>query len=59
MSAIFLAKCPGREREAYGQLREIYLEGPLMRTPTIVTLLRELENTLEIPSDDRLMKREE
>lgn len=56
MAAIYLARCPGREREAYQKLRDLYLESESMHVPTILTLLGKLENTLAIPADARLIK---
>jgi hypothetical protein len=48
------AKCPGREREAYERLRELYLESAANHLPTLLVLLAELEERLEIPLDQRL-----
>ncbi len=56
MAAIQLAQCPGREREAYEKLRALYLASEGNRLPTLLRLLREFENRLEIPPDLRLMK---
>ena len=44
-----LAKCPGREREAYEWLRKLYDEGSHHHLPTLLVTLRELEQKLEIP----------
>ncbi len=53
--AVFeLAKVPGREQEAYEQLTQLYLEGPQQRVPTLLTLLKELEQKLSIPEDSRV-----
>lgn len=49
-----LAKCPGREREAYEELRRLYLEGERQRLPTLVNLLHKLEKELDIPEAERV-----
>ncbi|MCX7869516.1 MAG: hypothetical protein N2322_06140 [Terrimicrobiaceae bacterium] len=53
-AAYELARCPGREREAYERLRRLFLEGERQRLPTLVNLLRSLENKLEIPESERV-----
>jgi hypothetical protein len=53
--AVFeLAKVPGMESEAYEQLKELYLEGPHQRVPTLLTLLKEMEQKLAVPEDLRV-----
>lgn len=54
-AAYKLAECPGREREAYEELRGLYLEGEEQRMPTLITKLGELENLLAIPESERLI----
>lgn len=49
-----LAKCPGREREAYEKLRALWLQGEKQRLPSLINYLREMENKLEIPASDRI-----
>jgi hypothetical protein len=49
-----MAKCPGREREAYHHLRRLYEEGERQRMPSLINLLAEMENTLDIPASDRI-----
>jgi len=49
-----LAKCPGREREAYDLLRRLYEEGEKQRLPTLINLLRELEKKLDVPDAERI-----
>lgn len=49
-----LAKVPGREYDAYDQLRELYNEGDKQRLPTLVRLLHELEEKLHIPAKQRV-----
>lgn len=50
-----MAKCPGREREAYDYLRKLYEEGEKQRLPTLINLLRQMESKLEIPASDRVL----
>lgn len=49
-----LAKCAGREREAYELLRSLYLEGEKNRLPTLTNLVGELEKSLDIPATERV-----
>jgi tetratricopeptide (TPR) repeat protein len=49
-----MAKCPGREREAYEHLRRLYEQGENQRLPSLVNLLREMENKLDIPAEGRV-----
>lgn len=49
-----LAKCAGREREAYELLRALYLAGEQNRLPTLTSLVRELEKSLDIPATERV-----
>ena len=53
-AAYELAQCPGREREAYGQLRRLYDAGEQERLPTLLRRLKELEIRLGIPADQRV-----
>jgi hypothetical protein len=55
-AAIHLARCPGNERLAYDQLRNLWLRGVEERKPTVVTLLKKLEEQLEIPREQRIYK---
>ena len=57
LAAYELAACPGREREAYDQLRAIYLLGEHERLPRVITLINELEAKLDLPSSERLAPR--
>jgi hypothetical protein len=50
-----MAKCPGREREAYNYLRKLYEEGEKQRLPSLINLLRQMENKLDIPASDRVL----
>lgn len=54
MAAYELAKVPGREREAYAQLRSLYLEGEQQRLPNLVRLLGLLEEKLAVPEESRV-----
>jgi hypothetical protein len=49
-----MAKCPGREREAYDYLRKLYEEGEKQRLPSLINLLQQMENKLDIPSNERV-----
>jgi hypothetical protein len=49
-----MAKCPGREREAYEHLRRLYLQGESQRLPSLINLLRDMEKRLDIPQGDRI-----
>lgn len=49
-----MAKCPGREREAYDHLRRLYEQGESQRLPSLINLLREMENKLDISEVDRV-----
>lgn len=55
-AVIQLAYCPGKQREAYAQLRELWFRGQDERKPTVITLIRRLENELQIPSEKRIFK---
>ena len=52
-----LAKCPGREREAYEYLRALYLKGEKQRLPSLVNLLNDMEKRLDIPQAERVESR--
>lgn len=53
-SAYELSYCPGREHEAYEQLRNLYLEGESQRLPALLARLNIIENKLGLPADQRL-----
>jgi len=53
-AAYELAQCPGREREAYAQLRSLYDRGPQERLPTLLRRLKQLEIQLDIPPEKRI-----
>jgi len=53
-AAYELAQSPGREHEAYNQLRALYDSGERERLPTLLRRLKELEITLDIPQDQRI-----
>lgn len=49
-----MAKCPGREREAYEKLRSLWNQGEKQRLPSLINVLREMENKLDIPAGERI-----
>ncbi|MFK5921482.1 MAG: hypothetical protein QM496_04840 [Verrucomicrobiota bacterium] len=50
-----LALCPGKEREAYDYLRELYDQGEKhRRLPSVIASLKELEEKLNIPLIQRI-----
>lgn len=51
-----MAKCPGREKEAYELLKKLYLEGEKQRLPSLINLLQEMEKKLDIPAPERVDK---
>ncbi|MEO6054388.1 MAG: hypothetical protein ABIP97_10270 [Chthoniobacterales bacterium] len=53
-AAYELAECPGKEREAYAKLREIFDEGQLQHLPTLLKKLRDMEKKLDIPENQRI-----
>jgi hypothetical protein len=53
-AAYELAQCPGREREAYTQLRALYDRGEQERLPTLLHRLKGLEIKLDIPPVQRI-----
>jgi len=48
------AKVPGREQEAYRLLRDLYEQGGMMRTPSVLERLRGMESKLGIPREKRV-----
>ncbi len=54
--AIHLARCPGSEKVAYDQLRNLWLRSPEERKPTVITLIKALEKQLDIPEEQRIYK---
>ena len=53
-AAYELAQCPGREREAYRQLRALYDRGEQERLPALLRHLKELETRLDVPPENRV-----
>ena len=49
-----LAKCPGRERDAYEKLRALWVQGEKQRLPSLINLLRDMEIRLDIPAAERI-----
>ena len=56
MAAYELAKVPGHEREAWQRLRALYDMGPQERLPTLEKELKELEEKLGLPPEQRVYK---
>lgn len=54
MGAYELAQVPGREKEAYALLKSIYDEGEKERMPSLIRFLKQLEEKLGIPADQRI-----
>ena len=54
LAAFRLAECPGHEREAYDKLVALYKMGEAERVPTLFTKLRDLEEKLSVPADQRI-----
>ena len=55
-SAYELSQVPGREREAWKRLRELYDMGPQERLPTLEKDLRQMEEKLQLPPEQRVYK---
>lgn len=53
-AAYFLAKCPGKEKEAYEMLLRLYNMGKKEHLPTLLTTLRDLQEKLQIPAEQRI-----
>ncbi len=49
-----LAQCPGHEREAYELLLSLYQRGEDERLPTLLRLLGELQEKLNIPAEQKV-----
>jgi hypothetical protein len=49
-----LSYCPGHEREAYNQLLRLYRMGEKEWLPTLLSRLKSLQETLNIPQDQRV-----
>lgn len=54
MAAYEMAKVPGREREAYDLMKELYREGESQHLPTLIKGLKALEEKLGVPPDQRI-----
>jgi hypothetical protein len=53
-AAYEMAKVPGREREAYDTLMALYRQGKKQQVPSLLAKIRDLENKLNIPADQRI-----
>ena len=49
-----LARCPGNEKEALAFLMECHARGPKWRKPTLITLIKKLEEELNVPQEERI-----
>ena len=49
-----LARCPGHEREAYEKLLALYQKGEQERLPTLLRLLGELQEKLNVPAAQKI-----
>lgn len=49
-----LARCPGHEREAYEKLLALYRMGEDERLPTLLRLLGELQEKLNVPAEQKV-----
>jgi len=50
----FMARCPGREEEAYAYLLDLYREGEHQHLPTLLEEIKKLEEKLDIPYPQRI-----
>ena len=50
----FMARCPGREKEAYAYLMALYREGERQHLPTLIKEIQKLEEKLRIPTPQRI-----
>jgi hypothetical protein len=53
IAAYELAETPGKEKEAYARLKALYDKGEDEHLPTLLRLLGELEEKLNVPAKDR------
>jgi len=53
-AAYELSHCEGREREAYDRLHALYIVSENERLPTLLSRLKHLEITLDVPLDQRI-----
>ncbi|MFV0414965.1 MAG: hypothetical protein ACK5NG_01210 [Chthoniobacterales bacterium] len=49
-----MAKCEGREREAYDLLMKLYNKGEKQHLPSLIKSIQDLEKTLNIPEDQHI-----
>ncbi len=50
----YMARCPGKEKEAYAYLMGLYREGESQHLPTLIKEIKILEEKLGIPSPQRI-----
>ena len=53
-AAYELSKCPGKEAQAYALLVKLYRMGPREHTPTLLQRLQAMEESLKIPTEQRV-----
>ena len=53
-----MAECPGREKEAYDYLIDLYRQGEKHRTPSVIVALKKLEEQLTVPLILRILDEE-
>ena len=53
-AAYELSKIPGREREAYNRLMELYRMGESEHLPTLLKRIQAMEEKLDVPPDQRI-----
>ena len=49
-----MARCPGKEKEAYAYLMALYGEGEQQHLPTLIKEIKNLEEKLGIPGPRRI-----
>jgi hypothetical protein len=50
----FMARCPGKEPQAYAYLMALYREGEHQHLPTLIKEIKTLEEKLGVPSPQRI-----
>lgn len=53
-AAYELSYCPGREREAYKRLRQLYEMGEQERLPTLLSRLKAMQEKLDVPPEEKI-----
>ena len=55
-AAYEMSYCPGHEKEAWQRLRKLYDMGPQERLPTLELRLKDMEEKLQLPQEQRVYK---